>query len=169
MNPETQYDWKMKWLSKGIPAEAAVKEMERILALHGVLTAQTVLAASTPPDALLHSLFEWEDTRAATQFRLQQAREIINNVQVIVISDGQTRKIDVYEVVNKGTDRTYKDIRMLSDDEILQVKDEILKDLNIVKSKLSLYQRFNSIIPKIQELVNEINTIAPSKLKKKAA
>lgn len=48
----------------------------------GNLTAKSLLDASRPEDAPLHSEFEWDDSVAAEKFREDQARSIIRHLVV---------------------------------------------------------------------------------------
>lgn len=48
----------------------------------GNLSAKSLLDASRPEDAPLHSEFEWNDSIAAEKFREGQARNIINHLVV---------------------------------------------------------------------------------------
>ncbi|PRD42133.1 hypothetical protein C5748_18470 [Phyllobacterium phragmitis] len=53
----------------------------------GELTPEDVLADAKHDNSPLHSFFEWSDTEAANQFRLQQARGLIRAVVAIYVSD----------------------------------------------------------------------------------
>lgn len=53
----------------------------------GELTPQDVLADAKNPNSPLHSFFEWSDTAAAEQYRLQQARGLIRAVVAVYVSD----------------------------------------------------------------------------------
>lgn len=56
-------------------------ELERIRATNGgVLRAADVVGYARNPDTALHSRFEWDDSKAAEQYRLWQARELIRIV-----------------------------------------------------------------------------------------
>ena len=56
-----------------------------LYARDGKLTAETVLDDAYNPNSPLHAQFEWDDTVAAHQYRLVQARQIIRGVQVSVM------------------------------------------------------------------------------------
>ena len=49
---------------------------------HGHLTPELVLNSALDSDSPLHSVFEWEDSKAAHQHRLWQARKLIRSVRV---------------------------------------------------------------------------------------
>lgn len=50
----------------------------------GLLTPADVLEAGTSPASPLHACFEWEDSRAAHAFRLEQAGDVMRSVVVSV-------------------------------------------------------------------------------------
>ena len=54
---------------------------------HGELTPEDVVKDARNPNSPLHSHFEWDDTRAAEQHRLNQARNLIRSVVAIYTSD----------------------------------------------------------------------------------
>jgi hypothetical protein len=53
----------------------------------GELTPQDVLADAKHDNSPLHSFFEWDDSEAAEQYRLQQARGLIRSVVAVYVSD----------------------------------------------------------------------------------
>lgn len=77
---------------KGVSAVTAAEELDRIRAARGELTAAAVLDESRPEDAPLHAAFEWDDSKAAEHYRLQQSRQLIKAVVVI------EKRVDASEV-----------------------------------------------------------------------
>lgn len=69
------YQWKSGSYIKGSAQDAG--EMCEELARQGRLTAREFLDRNRPEDAPLHGAFEWDDAKAAEEFRLGQARHII--------------------------------------------------------------------------------------------
>jgi hypothetical protein len=63
-------------------AEVAAAELGR-LRTDGDLTAPRVVEAAEPETAPLHAAFEWDDSAAAREFRLVQARTLIRAVVVV--------------------------------------------------------------------------------------
>lgn len=158
MTSKRQYGWKIDGFAKGIDPAEAIKEFERIESLYGSLTPENVLDASKPKNALFHSLFTWDDTRAAENYRLVEARRLLNNIDVRVISDGQPKQIAVFEVVKAPTN-VYKSIDTMSVDDIKYVKDRTLKELNILKEKLSRYKEFYAVVKSMTQTIAELMEI----------
>jgi hypothetical protein len=151
-----KYDWIQKGFAKGIDPDEAVKELERIEANYGALTPENILDAATPEDALFHPLFTWNNSEAARLYRLQEARHILNNIEVRIIHDGKEKHIPVFEVVKRPEGRVYKHVDSFTKEDILQVKSDAVRAFNYWKSKLAVYKEFEAIIPKIDEVLSEI-------------
>ena len=72
---------------------AAIKSLERA----GKLTAHAVVDAARDAKSPLHGYFEWDDSKAAEQYRLDQARVLIRTVQVrITIGQDEYIKVPQY-------------------------------------------------------------------------
>lgn len=76
-----------------------VEELEHIRTTHaGVLRAADVVAFARNPDTALHGRFEWDDTKAAEQHRLWQARELIR--VVVHTSPANSTRTRIYVSLN---------------------------------------------------------------------
>lgn len=142
----SKYSWKLKSFAKGIDPEEAIKEFERIESFYGKLTPEYILKESWQRDSVLHNAFIWDNNIAAEHFRLQQARNLLNNIQVNIVSDGEEHQISVYEIINGGEGRIYKNIITFTDDDIEFVKKTTIHNLEILKRKLSVYQNFKRVV-----------------------
>jgi PP-loop superfamily ATP-utilizing enzyme len=151
------YAWKLAGLSKGLDINTVIQELERIESVYGSITPDIVLKASKPKSAVLHSYFEWNNTVAASHHRLQQARTLLNNIEVKIVSDGSPRKIAVYEVVKTNGSNQYKSIHTMTPNDVDFIKTRTLKELNILKDKLSTYKQFTSVIAKLNEAISELD------------
>lgn len=75
--------------------EAALDE---IYNEEGELTEDNVLKAARLKSSPLHEFFEWDNNKAAAEYRRLQARSLIVNVTVTIVdNDGQERRHRVYE------------------------------------------------------------------------
>lgn len=71
-------------------------ELARLNAKHGGLRPSVVVKAAEPKTSPLHSEFEWDDSKAGREYRLEQARKLIR-VTVTVIEHGDgTTTVDPY-------------------------------------------------------------------------
>jgi integrase len=153
---EKNYQWRIKSFAKNVDPDEAIREIQKVEAIYGKITADTILKAAQDKDCVLHDLFEWDNTKAAQHYRLQQARTLINNIEVKIISDGETRSVSVYEVVQSESGQQYKHIETLTFDEIEQVKRATLKALSVLKFKLSVYKQFDKVVNFVDAAIGEL-------------
>ena len=98
----TRQAHKRKGLTMAARNTDVLAELEQIRRRgHGVLKCHAVVAFARNPKTALHGQFEWDDTKAAQEFRLWQARELIA-VSVTVLH-GRTDPVRAY--VSLGSDR----------------------------------------------------------------
>lgn len=93
--------------------------LEEIAASHGgCLTPEAVVAAAREPTHPLHEMFTWDDADAAEKHRLDQARQIIRSVRVVVQTD--TREVStvfyVRDPEKPGRDQGYISLPRLRSD-----------------------------------------------------
>lgn len=67
-----------------VSADIVGAEMERIEARDGQVTSKSLLDAGRPEESALHSLFEWDDSKAAELYRLRQATEVITHIHIVI-------------------------------------------------------------------------------------
>ena len=79
-----------------VAADVAGAELERIQNQRGVIEPRVVVEESRPEAAPLHPVFEWNDDKAAENYRTWQARILIKSVRVIELRDGADVPVPVY-------------------------------------------------------------------------
>jgi hypothetical protein len=92
-----------------VTAQVVGERLEHLrAAASGELTPDRVVADARDPSSPLHPLFEWNESEAAHQYRLVQARALIRAVVVRyrASADGQTRSVVAFVNVKQG-DRQY--------------------------------------------------------------
>ena len=71
-----------------VRAEVVGNEIGKLINRNkGMLTAQELVTAATPPTSKLHDCFEWDNKEAAKQYRLEQARRLI---RAVIVYEGPT-------------------------------------------------------------------------------
>ena len=90
----------MKPLSKA-QFDALMKKLKK----DGSLTASGVLADAESPTSKLHSLFQWDDSKAANEFRLIEARKVIKRIN-ITIEEPTEQIINVPAIKGEGQYKT---------------------------------------------------------------
>lgn len=67
---------------KGVSAQEIGEELTTIYTDQGKLTAPIIVDAARPEDAVLHPVFEWDDSVAGERWREHEARNLIKVVEV---------------------------------------------------------------------------------------
>lgn len=76
----------------------------------GEITPEDVLADAKNDNSPLHSFFEWSDSAAAHQHRLQQARGLIRSVVAIYVSDDKpAQRVRAYVHIPEGETSHYRE------------------------------------------------------------
>lgn len=104
--------------------------------------ARAVVDAARPEDSPIHDQFEWDDSEAAEQYRIAQARRLVRSIEVVTFVKGaEIERVPAFErVVIRDT----------------KTKDAVPKYLNqqIVWSRADLSEQV------IQRLVRETQALA---------
>ena len=83
-----QYEFIVPGLYKGkVTADDAAAELERIRGKYGVLRPGAVVDESRDPASVLYKVFLWDDVAAAECYRMEQARKLIDSIQVVVVQN----------------------------------------------------------------------------------
>lgn len=80
----------MSIVQQEINKQQVQQELQRIANQHhGTLEPAQVVDSAAAPQSPLHHYFEWDDTEAARQHRLNQARYLIRSVKIHFVTDEQ--------------------------------------------------------------------------------
>ena len=112
------------------------------------LTAESLLEKAKENNSSLHDFFEWDDTAAAEKWRMVQARNVINEVRVIV-NDTEMyafESVRINAVTEETSEREYK---------------PIVEILNNDDYKAQLVNRAMSEIEHWQKRYEQINELSP--------
>ena len=131
-----------------------VEELTRLQKVNRILTPEVVVRAAEDNNSILHKLFEWDDNKAAYNWRLQQARTILNNIEVTIITDGEPREIAVFEVTTRS--EGYKSVDTFTNEDVDFVRASILRQLNTMKSKLKTYKEFDKVLFYIDKAIEVV-------------
>lgn len=141
-----EYSWTISGFFK-VDANEVGKELEK---LGDNLTPDNVLEVAKDESNVMHNMFEWDDTVAGQKYRLWQARNIISNIRVNVISDdSEKRKIRAFVTTKKETvfepiEKVVKDT-----DRYSILLNNAYRELNYIKYKYDT-------LAEIQELLKDI-------------
>ena len=148
------YKWKIAGLGKGVDVALVVEELTRLQEVNRILTPEVVVRAAEDNNSILHKLFEWDENKAAYNWRLQQARTILNNIEVTIITDGEPREIAVFEVTTRS--EGYKSVDTLTNEDIDFIRANTLRQLNTMKHKLKTYKEFDKVLFYIDKAIEVV-------------
>lgn len=152
--------WKQGYRAK-ISAEKAHAELERIRKVHGSLTAANVLERASAEDSALHNQFDWDDSYAGNQWRLEQARRLIRSIEVIRLESPHKpyKKYSVVSLPAVANETTPRKVYQ-STEEALQdpvMRDEILgnaiRDAISFRRKYAALQELSQVFAAVDDLV----------------
>lgn len=113
-----------------------INELKRIAVENdGILRPETVVAEARPRKSPLHNQFVWNDTKAAHEYRLWQARHLIR--VVVEVIEGIEGKHEVF--VSLTTDRKDSGYRIMTD--VLSDTDMRRQMLHDAMRELKMFQK----------------------------
>lgn len=118
------------------------RELKKIRARTGAITADAVLEVARDPAHPLHRFFDWDDAAAAEKYRRQQATQMIARVTVVVGVNGESRSMRAYLGVDRDSQRQYLPaVEALSNDELrAQILAEMKNDLVAMRRRYESYE-----------------------------
>ena len=124
----------------------------------GLIQPEKVVEAASNPESPLHRYFEWDDSEAAHQWRLQQARRLIVRV---VVRDSDTRPVRVNVVVrhSNGTERRgYVPVdRAVSDEDMCaQVLHDTKRALISYRTRLAAFEPAQVIVAQLDKILEQL-------------
>lgn len=92
---------------KGVKAQEIGSAIDSLKAERGgKITAEDVLNAARDEGSPLHSCFEWNERKAAHEYRLVQARTLLRSIEIV---EGDDRPaVRAYIVIREGGEDTYQ-------------------------------------------------------------
>ena len=118
------------------------------------LTAQALVEEAEQRDSPIHDFFEWDNSKAGEEWRLQQARALINEVKVII----DQKEFFAFENVSVGENdekqRVYKSIEEIGSNETLrkQVIKSALERQDYWAKQYGIYEELTPIVKTISKV-----------------
>ena len=146
------YKWKNGSYIRASAQDAG--EMCEKLAAEGRLTAKALLDANRPKEAPLHKAFEWNDRKAAEQYRLHQARHIISCIVRVDEETGKPEQVRAYFTLERKDPQYYPTSMILEDED----KSSLL--LKSALGELAAFQKkYQAIKSKLAPVYDAINVV----------
>lgn len=150
------YRWKPGAVGK-VDAQTAGEELERIRVRHnGRLDQDNLLREAAKPKNPLHAHFEWNDRRAAHEYRLEQARYLIRSIEVVMAADDEgeePKTIRAFVNVVRDEDRSYTSVaHAMSDPDLrAQVVAQAWKELEAWRQRHAELAEFAKVFTSIDK------------------
>jgi len=79
------------------------------------LEPKDVVSSAENPRSYLHRYFEWDDTRAAHQYRLHRARHLLASIEVVIAPAVQSKPVRAYAAFRKDGTPQQKEYVTITD------------------------------------------------------
>lgn len=158
------YKYSYRATKYAVPAQQAGEYMQELRKKNGELNKFILLDESRGENALLHNCFEWDDTKAAESYRLDQAQHFISNIVCVLVDDEKNEKQDkpIRAFVNVA-DQSHSEkgsfvpvMEALSEEKHRQiVLKNALNELQALRDKYSQLNELVKVFSAIDEVVKE--------------
>lgn len=154
-----QYLWKNGYRGLRGDVQVVGQELERIQEETGSISADLVLENAKPKDAPLHPYFEWNNTKAAEMYRLDQARYLVRNIAVQIERPESDEPLVTRAFVEiKGEEGPYLSLSTVVQDVDLwkQLIKQARKDIEVFENKYSVLSEVVALIQPIKVALNQL-------------
>lgn len=138
--------------------EAQKQELNALVAKHGgTVTPAQVVAFAKKAQTALHTAFEWDDTKAAAEYRIVQAHNLLR-LRYTVIEAGNQQPVRVRAFVSLPSDREtglYRPIQdvLASETMVAELEAELLRDLKGAQSRYKALGKASQLYEKLVTVV----------------
>lgn len=154
------YQWRSEKIKYAVPASTVGKVFEKIEKKKGSVSSKDVLDSARPESSPIHSIFEWDDEKAAEAYRLGQATSLICNLMIVTEENESEEPIKVRAFVNvsDGKEGSYIGaVRAMTDSECREkVLQDAMAELSAFKAKYNHLTEFSKLFTVIDNLKEKI-------------
>lgn len=132
-------------------------ELDEIATSHeGILHPHDVVEFAKNPETALHSRFTWDDTKAAQEFRVWQARQVIRLYVNVIHEDSPPMRIFVSLEEDRASGGGYRYVLDVLTDEQrrVQLVTQALKEFRFLRKKYESLKELAKIYEAIDEAEN---------------
>lgn len=156
---KTKYKWRFGSRIKG-NAQTAGEEIELLRQkVGGVLSADDILFHAEHESSPLHRFFEWDDSKAAHEFRRVQASDLIRAVVTIIDDGGDKREIRAFVSIRENTGASqFVDVRTALCDPNMRktVLKNALRELQAFEHKYKDLEELGMVFSAIKKTVKKV-------------
>jgi len=148
------YEWK-KDSRFPIGAQIAAERLHTIRIANGELTPRVVVDDAANPRSPLHPCFEWNDDKAADNYRLWQARKLMGSIVVAEYADApvDTETRAFVHVTLEEPQYVPIEVAMTSVDMREEILDRAKREIRIWKQRYAAYEEFANLVAAIDEVI----------------
>lgn len=128
--------------------------LDAIYEKQGELTPAAVVEAAKNKASPLHDQFTWDNTKAATNYRLLQAAFLIKTVKIRVAQGEDSIRTNAYVLPKKGNGQFRAIQDVLSDGDLADaMMDNARSELSAFKAKYGRLERLSSLITEMEKVL----------------
>ena len=118
-----------------------------------------IVQDASVPSSPLHDYFEWDNDKCGVHYRKQQARNLLNHIEIRIIHETKEFIIPAYSHIIVNQNKRYvSTVEALSDEEMRQqMLNEALQQLHYWKEKYKILKELNQIVTSIEEFETQHN------------
>ncbi|MEY5060831.1 MAG: hypothetical protein RIS45_752, partial [Planctomycetota bacterium] len=129
-----------------IGAQIAAERLNQIKAARGDITPHAVVEDASNEASPLHPCFEWNDDKAAEQFRLAQARKLIGSIVVAEIEGKHVEEVRAFVHLTAETLRYEPvEVAMRNSDMRAEVLERAQREIRLWRARYAAYEEFSAI------------------------
>lgn len=153
-----KYEWSPGFREMIVRADIklVIKELKIIEDAYGEVTPALIIDASRKRNSILHNYFEWDNDKAAENWRIAQARNLLSHISVKVVKEGTPVRMQAYQITKSGGPvmggSTYTKFDAISEDNLVYIQKSALTDLLKVKNKLEAND-LDAALPYIEKAI----------------
>lgn len=159
MNGNVKYKWKSQ-ARVLIPADKAGATLEQIRAKYAGLKPEYVVNEAKKKTSPLHSYFDWDNTTAASKWRLEQARYLIRMIEVVYVKESKPDGTDevcvvrAYHPIERDGEKQYTSvIQIMADPDLRQqLLKQAMAELKAWRKKYDDLKEFSRVFEAMDAL-----------------
>ena len=148
------YEWKSGSRIKA-DAQKSGELFEQLSASENGLTAETLLEANKPKSAPLHDEYEWNDKKAAHEWRLFQSRHFINSIVTVQVQEDESKPAEPIRAFFVTTEKSkYEPLHA-----IVKEQSKYEKLLDTALSELIAFKRKYEYLKELQPVFDAMKEV----------
>jgi hypothetical protein len=155
------------WATWRPPVDATVvgRVLEQIETEHGACSPRLYVDYARPVDSPTHATLEWDNDRAAEEYRVVQARRVISNLRIVVEDRPQQVPafVAVAHVPNMSGGGYVTTLRAMSDETLrAQVLRDTMRQLLGLRRRAEALSEFKAVWDAVDEVAAQVDGDSPS-------